>query len=148
MTIEEYNAKFAAAPPKRKRQKVAGSEDQLQRSVARLLDLSGLLWLHIPNGGQRNAIVAAKLKAQGVKRGAPDIMIFEPEHITATAKRDAFGARYSGLAIELKVAGKPTPAQFAWHDRLRSHGWRVEVCYTLEEVLKVVKECYPNCLIQ
>lgn len=30
---------------------------------------------HVPNGGMRNARVAAQLKAQGVVRGVPDLML-------------------------------------------------------------------------
>src|SRR5690554_7178377 len=32
---------------------------------------------HTPNGGHRNVVVASKLKAQGVKRGVPDIVIVD-----------------------------------------------------------------------
>ena len=36
------------------------------------------LLFHIPNGGSRNKIEAAKLKAQGVKPGVPDICLPVP----------------------------------------------------------------------
>lgn len=34
----------------------------------------------IPNGGERNKIVASKLKAEGVKKGIPDVFIPFPAH--------------------------------------------------------------------
>jgi hypothetical protein len=112
------------------------SEDQLQKSVARLLDYSGLLWCHVPNGGQRNAIVGAKLKAQGVKRGVPDVLIFNEFRQEGTT--------FSGTALELKVEKrKPTPEQLQWHDKLREQGWFVRVCNNLGEAIRTLKDNYP-----
>jgi len=116
------------------------SESQLQRAVARVLDASGLLWCHVPNGGQRHPAVAKKLKAEGVKAGVPDVLVFEE-------CRGGYMDRTfcDGLALELKVGrNKPTAAQVEWHERLRKNGWRVEVCYTLDEVLGILRECYPS----
>ena len=67
------------------------TEDALQIATARLLDSTGLVWTHVPNGGLRNKIVAAKLKRMGVKAGVPDVLIFNP------------AAENCGVAIELKV---------------------------------------------
>ena len=116
------------------------TESQLQRAVARVLDASGLLWCHVPNGGQRHPAVAKKLKAEGVKRGVPDVLVFE------VCRGSASDLSFcDGLALELKVGrNKPTAAQVEWHERLRKNGWRVEVCYTLDEVLGVLRECYPS----
>ena len=115
-------------------------ESQLQRAVARVLDASGLLWCHVPNGGQRHPAVAKKLKAEGVKRGVPDVLVFE------VCRGSASDLSFcDGLALELKVGrNKPTAAQVEWHERLRKNGWRVEVCYTLDEVLGILRECYPS----
>ena len=109
-----------------------------------MLDASGLLWCHVPNGGQRHPAVAKKLKAEGVKAGVPDVLIFNE----AEWSIDTHGwmdNMYNGLALELKVGGnKPTAAQVEWHERLRKNGWRVEVCYTLDEVFGILRECYPS----
>lgn len=112
------------------------SENQLQQAVARLLDHSGLVWCHPPNGGNRTARTGALMKSMGAKAGVPDVLIFN-----GTAYPDYF----IGLAIELKVGkNKPTPAQLKWHEDLRACGWRVDVCRTVDEVLVVLRECYPN----
>lgn len=141
-------------------------EDALQKSVARLLDSTGLDWFHPANGEARNAITGAKLKAMGVKAGVPDVMIFQPftvmEEVPMLKARcftleDMMAGKKSvnesrivcGLAIELKAIDakgkrpKPRPTQLEWHERLRRCGWRVEVCYTIDEVLAVLHECYP-----
>ena len=50
-------------------------EHQVQKAIAQYLDMRKVCWFAVPNGGQRNKIVAAKLKAEGVKSGVPDICI-------------------------------------------------------------------------
>ena len=60
------------------------------------------------------------------------------------------GGMAIGLAIELKAPDakgkrpKPTANQLKWLADLRQCGWRVEVCYSIDEVLAVLKECYPH----
>lgn len=115
------------------------TEAQLQRAVAKVLDASGLLWYHGPNEGKRNPRTGAALKAAGMKAGFPDVVVFD-----LVEPNDGY-VEYSGLAIELKVGrNKPTASQIDWHNDLRDRGWRVEVCYTLDEVLDVLRECYPH----
>ena len=66
----------------------------------------------VPNGGQRNVIVASKLKAEGVKRGVPDIWL--------PVARGGF----HGLVIELKAdKGRKTPEQEAWLQFLFAQGY-------------------------
>ena len=119
-------------------------EDALQKAVARLLDSSGLVWNHSPNEGLRTPRQGAHAKAMGLKSGFPDVAIFDP----ITVGRGATPEN-SGLAIELKAIDangkrpKPTQSQLEWHERLRGCGWRVEVCYSMDEVLSVLRECYP-----
>lgn len=54
-------------------------EETHQQAAATFLDRTlippAMFW-HTPNGGQRNKAVAGKLKAQGVKPGVADILIF------------------------------------------------------------------------
>lgn len=73
------------------------SEDDLQKSCITFFQWKyPHLWkqkrLHaIPNGGKRNAIEAAKLKATGVVPGVSDLMLTKPNN------------RYAGAFFELKV---------------------------------------------
>jgi hypothetical protein len=119
-------------------------EDQLQKAVARLLDSTGLVWCHVPNGGNRSAATGALMKAMGAKAGVPDVLIFDPKRIYAKPVVHEF----IGLAIELKVGkNKPTPSQLEWRDKLERCGWRWVCCYSMDEVLAVLRRCYPDRII-
>jgi hypothetical protein len=126
-------------------------EDALQKAVAALLDHSGLIWSATANGAflqgnaQQRAIRGMRMKQHGVKNGLPDILIFEPEGLFSVSKRNGFGDRKAGLAIELKTGkNKPTPAQLEWRDKLVSCGWLWVVAYSVDDVLAVLRECYPG----
>ncbi len=81
----------------------------------------------VPNGGQRNKIVAAKLKAEGVTASIPDIHIPIPNRF------------YHGLYIELKVKpNKPSESQKIAMNKLELNGYKCEVCYSLDEFIRVV----------
>jgi hypothetical protein len=71
----------------------------------------------IPNGGHRKASVAGKLRAEGVKRGVPDICL------------PVARGGYHGLFIEMKaVDGRPTADQKNWIAMLNMQGYRATVC--------------------
>lgn len=106
-------------------------EHQLQVSCVNWFRLQhrGQLIYAIPNGGQRNKIVAAKLKAEGVTAGVPDI------HIPLANRF------YHGLYIELKVKpNSPTISQKEMMFQLHANGYKCSVCYSLEEFMSVVNE--------
>ena len=89
----------------------------------------GLIYA-IPNGGQRNVIVASKLKAEGVLSGVPDL------HIPIAKKG------FHGLYIELKngKAGKVSDNQKTIMEKLQIEGYRCEVCRSLGEFRNVVDD--------
>jgi hypothetical protein len=81
----------------------------------------------IPNGGRRDAVTGARLKAEGVKAGVPDIFLPWP------------AGGWHGLFIELKAqGGRPTQAQRWWIERLQEAGYMAEVCYGWEEAAEVL----------
>lgn len=130
-------------------------EDKLQKEVVKLLDMSGLLFTATANGvflqgdAKQRAIRGKRMKEHGVKNGVPDLLIFDDMYIRdgkAVGGPNIIGSEwFSGLAIELKCGeNKPTPDQLDWHRLLYSRHWKVEVCYTMDEVLKVLRACYPH----
>ncbi len=78
-----------------------------------------LALLHaIPNGGHRHKAVAARLKAEGVKAGVPDVCL------------PVARGGHHGLYIEMKTAtGKPSKLQRRWLVLLREQGYRAELCH-------------------
>lgn len=81
------------------------------------------LLFHVPNGGSRNRIEAARLKGQGVKPGVPDICLPVPR------------GRYHGLYIELKRqrGGKISSLQKIWLTALAGQGYKCLVCFGADE---------------
>ena len=72
----------------------------------------------IPNAARRSPRQGARMKAEGLRAGVPDICIPAPI------------GKYCGLYIEMKAGkNKPTEAQLHWIEALGIVGHRVEVCY-------------------
>lgn len=82
----------------------------------------------IPNGGERNKIVAARLKAEGVKSGVPDVMLPVARH------------NFAGLFIEMKKpnGGVVSDTQKEWHTALSQQYYYVKVCRSWEEARDVL----------
>jgi hypothetical protein len=113
------------------------AESGLQLATAQILDLLGWLWCHVPNEGKRSKAYGGRLKAEGMKRGVPDVLIFE-DYI--------WGKQLGhGVAIELKSeSGTTTPEQRDWLDALDERGWLVSVCRTMDQVCAVLKRVNPE----
>lgn len=121
----------AVQRPRRKRE----IEHQHQKALARWAMFSGRfkypeleLLAAIPNGGQRHPAVAAKLKAEGVKAGFPDLILPVARH------------GHHGLFIEMKAPdGTVQATQTWWHERLRDQGYYVAVAWDWEEAKRVIE---------
>lgn len=81
----------------------------------------------VPNGGQRNAIVAAKLKAEGATAGVADLIIVATNKI---------------LFIEMKTEkGSQSDKQIEFEQKIKRLGFGYFVCHSLDEFIKTVKGC-------
>ena len=82
----------------------------------------------IPNGGKRDKVTAARLKAEGVKPGVPDICLPVPR-----------GDKH-GLYIEMKRrrGGSVSADQLKWLDNLMRQGYECHVCRGCEEARQVI----------
>lgn len=89
-----------------------------------------LRWLFaVPNGGARNKVAGAKIKAEGGRRGVPDYLW--PQRSGA----------FVGLAIELKAnGGRLDPAQRDWLAHLEAQGWKCVVAYGADEAWTAIRE--------
>lgn len=86
------------------------------------------LLYHVPNGGSRNKIEAARLRAQGVKSGVPDLCL-----------PVARGGNH-GLYIELKRqrGGRISEEQVRWIDGLLEQGYAAAICKGWQEAASVI----------
>lgn len=92
------------------------------------------LLYHVPNGGKRDAVIGAKLKAEGVKAGVPDLVL------------PVARAGYHGLYIELKRqhGGRLSGAQRDWCRNLTRQGYCVLVCRGANEALNMLVKYLCN----
>lgn len=90
------------------------------------------LLFHIPNGGSRDVVEGAHLKAQGVKSGVPDLCL-------PVARGNCHG-----LYIEMKTeTGRPSPEQDWWGYELHAQGYYWEVCHGWKSAVRTL-EWYLN----
>lgn len=92
------------------------------------------LMFHIPNGGSRNKIEAARLKAQGVKAGVSDIFLPVPRN------------GFHGLWIEMKreKGGRLNEAQEEWIIEVRARGYCAVVAHGFEEARETIERYYGD----
>ena len=87
------------------------------------------LLVAVPNGGLRNMPEAVRFKAEGVRRGFPDMIL-------PVARMG-----YHSLAIELKrrKGGRVAQEQQDWLESLRQQGWCAKVCLGAGEAISVLE---------
>lgn len=88
----------------------------------------------IPNGGARNAITGAILKAEGVRAGVPDLFLACPNRY------------YSGLFVEMKKpkGGRVSDAQAGMRTLLMWAGYDVQICEGADKARAVITDYLEN----
>lgn len=85
------------------------------------------VFFSVPNGGNRNAITGAIMKAEGAKAGVSDLILLVPRK------------GYSSLCIEMKAPkGRQSEAQKVFQKEVQKHGNKYVVCYSLEDFQREV----------
>lgn len=137
MTVDQFRELSNATKPKKKRDQ---PEQRLLIEVAAELRRQRLLFTHVVNEGKLPVQYRVKLKKMGVSPGVPDLLVF-----TAPASLPHQTPRV-GLAMELKNGkkGRLSEHQETWLVRLELEGWRTCVCRDMDEVLALLRECYPG----
>jgi hypothetical protein len=99
------------------------SEHVIQRTAVQWIrQWTPYVCFAIPNGENRSRVTGGRLKAEGVLAGVPDLCI-----------------PALSLFIEMKTdVGEVSPTQKEVHERLRKDGQTVEVCRSVEDVMRVV----------
>lgn len=144
--LARLDAQAAAIPPKRHkiRRPVDGkpphaSEHQEQVAVIQWwghacgkYNLPEFALFAIPNGGARDMITGARLKAEGVRGGVLDLALPVPRGI------------YHGAFIEMKVGyNKPSDKQDAFIEFLRASGYHASVHWSSTSAIAEI-EGYLN----
>lgn len=86
------------------------------------------LLYHIPNEGKRSYKTAARMKAEGLKGGVPDICL------------PVARGGHHGLYIELKRVknSRVTEEQLMWLENLARQGYVAAVCRGADEAIEVI----------
>lgn len=85
------------------------------------------VFFSVPNGGNRDAITGAILKAEGAKAGVSDLLLLVPRK------------GYAALCIEMKKPkGRQSEAQKEFQKNVEKHGNKYVVCYSLEDFKREV----------
>lgn len=104
------------------------TEHQVQKAICQYLDLRGVFYFAIPNGGNRNIVTARKLQAEGVRSGVPDICII-----------------HQGMALFLEVKrpktalggkGRLSLTQKSTIELIEKAGGEVKVVYSVADVIE------------
>lgn len=81
----------------------------------------------VPNGGRRDKVTGAKLKAEGVLAGVADLILLKSN------------ARHGALLIEMKTgSGKQSEAQGRWQRAIEKDGYKYVLCRSIEEFMREV----------
>lgn len=104
-------------------------EEKIHKSICAYLRVTlphGWLVIHVPNGGSRNIVEAAKLKAMGTTAGVPDLMILGPKGFTGW--------------LEVKAPkGRLSQSQRHFIDSLQDMQHPVAVVHSIDEAQQAIK---------
>lgn len=126
--LRPFKAKPARAKPvDREGQEQAALMQELQLRYPQAYKLI----YHVPNGGHRHKLVAAKLKGQGVKAGVPDLVL------------PMARGGYFGLYIEFKAKppfdAEVSPSQDAYIQALTAQGYLAIVCRGCIDAVEAIR---------
>ena len=92
----------------------------------------------VPNGEKRDKITGARLKAQGVKRGVPDIWLPVPKKVNGSWFNEP-DFYYHGIVIEMKVKNNVlSEDQNRYREFLISKNYFYTICFTWIQARDVI----------
>lgn len=88
----------------------------------------------VPNGGRRDKVTAAKLKAEGVLAGVADLVLLKSN------------SSYGALLIEMKTrTGRQADTQREWQRLIETDGYKYVVCRSLDDFMREVNAYISDC---
>lgn len=116
------------------RRRCDDAEHRLQEACVRWFNmqyphLRGRLFA-VPNGGRRDAVAGAKLKAEGVVAGVADLILLKSN------------GQHGALLIEMKTAtGRQSQSQRWWQQAVCGDGeYKYVVCRSLDDFVREVRD--------
>lgn len=95
-------------------------------------EYTGLLFA-VPNGGARDVVTGAMLKAEGVTPGVADLLLLVPNRES------------HGLAIEMKTAkGRQQESQREWQEKVERQRYQYTVCRSLADFAATINRYLCN----
>ncbi len=115
----------------RQRRRNADEEHRLQCACVQWFRAQHPKYRHnlfaVPNGGRRDKVTGAKLKAEGVLAGVADLILLKSN------------ARHGALLIEMKTgSGKQSEAQGRWQRAIEKDGYKYVLCRSIEDFMREV----------
>lgn len=83
----------------------------------------------VPNGGRRDQVTGAKLKAEGALAGVSDLIFLKSNRF------------YGALLIEMKTPkGRQQETQKEWERKITADGYKYVVCRSVSEFMQEIEE--------
>lgn len=121
------------------RKRPSDEEHRIQCSCVRWFNLKyrklkGRLFA-VPNGGKRDALTGAKLKAEGVVAGVADLILLKSNRF------------YGALLVEMKtLTGRQSKSQKDWEQIITSEGdYKYVVCHSIDDFIREVDDYLKYC---
>ncbi len=105
-----------------------------------------LKWIYAcPNAAKRSWNLGKQMRAEGVKKGVPDLFLPHPKKLVTENYAEHEVVRiypgWHGLYIEMKRKGnEPTDDQREWLDHLAYVGYKTAVAYSGDEAIKIIED--------
>lgn len=135
LTAKEWQSLVAKHSGTTTRKKPADEEHRLQVQCVewffKLSPYRNLPLFAVPNGGRRDAVTGAKMKAEGVVAGVADLILLVPSR----------SLEYHSLCIEIKtLKGRQSDSQKEWQKKAEANGSKYVVCRSFEQFKQIIKE--------
>jgi len=117
------------------------NEDNLQKACVKWFRLQypDVVIFAIPNGGQRDAVTGALMKATGTLAGVADLFVMKPKQYYEYSTQSWINEK-CGLFIEMKAGkGKQTEAQIWFQEHAEKAGYKYAVCRSFDEFKTVIE---------
>lgn len=130
MKLDELRKQFAN---KTQRKKYDDEEHRIQCECVRAFRYKYPKLRHnlfsVPNGGRRDKVTGAKLKAEGALAGVSDLIFLKSNRL------------YGALLIEMKTPkGRQQESQKEWERLISADGYKYVICHSVGEFMQEIED--------